>query len=120
MIKQIIKTVHAADGIITNPALKNPTTVANSTAYVNSVIQTIVSIFLFVGVLYFLWHFIMSAYHMISSQGDPDKWKKAQQGILHAATGIIIVFAIFAVLKFVGGIFGISDLKNLTLSWPTL
>ena len=106
---------------INNPVIPNSANiVAQPGTYVNSVIQSIISIFLVVAVLYFIWHFIMYAYHMIASQGNPDKWKEAQQAILYAFIGLILVFAIFAVLKFVGIVFGIPDLQNLRLTWPSL
>lgn len=114
----LIKPVHAA---IFNPAIKNGDKIATQPdKYVNNVIQSIITIFLIVGLFYFIWHFIMSAYHMISSQGDPEKWKAAQKSILHALIGIFLVFAIFAVLKFIGSVLNIQGLSNLKIGWPTL
>jgi hypothetical protein len=106
---------------INNPVLPNSDgIVANPSGYVNNVIQSIISIFLIVAVLYFIWHFVMYAYHMIASQGNPDKWKQAQNSILYAFIGLLLVFAIFAILKFIGVVFGIPNLQNLQLTWPSL
>lgn len=114
---QLIKPLFA----INNPLLRDSSTIAEDPkTYVNGVLQTIISLFLLVGVIYFTWHFIMSAYHMISSNGDPKKWEEAQKSILYAFVGLILVFSIFAILKFVGFIFGIDSLVLLKLEWPSL
>lgn len=114
----IIKPIHAA---IRNPILNNSDSISGDpTNYVNNVIQSIFTIFLIVAVIYFIWHFIMSAYRMISSNGDPKKWEESQKGILYSAVGVILAFSVFAVLKFAGALFGISALENLQLIWPSL
>ena len=106
---------------ITNPVLENSQTIATDpNTYINKVIQTIISIFLIVATIYFVWHLVMAAYHFISSNGDPKKYEQAQHGILYAFVGLIVIFSIFAILKFVGTIFGISSLETLTLTWPSL
>lgn len=105
---------------ITNPVLNDPSIGANPEVYVNNIIQAIISIFLLVAVIYFIWHFVMSAYHMISSNGDPKKWEEAQKSILYAFVGLILVFSIFAILKFVGIVFGIDSLQQLQLTWPRI
>ncbi len=106
---------------INNPAIPNSSNIISQPAtYVNSVIQSLISIFLIVAVLYFIWHFIMYAYHLISSQGNPEKWKEAQHAILYAFIGLLLVFIIFALLKFIGLLFGIPNLENLRLTWPSL
>lgn len=113
-----IKSVYAQ---IENPILTNSSEIAsNPTGYVNGAIQAIISIFLLVAVIYFIWHFVMSAYHMIASNGDPKKWEEAQKSILYAFVGLVLVFSIFAILKFVGIVFGLDSLKQLQLTWPTL
>lgn len=88
--------------------------------YTNSVIQTIMTIFITIGIIYFIWHVVMSAYHMISSQGDPKKWEQAQKSLLYSIVGIIVVLSIFTILKFVGIVFGIDALSTLTITWPTI
>ena len=113
----LVKPVFAQ---INNPVLNDPAIGASPEVYVNNVIQAIISIFLLVAVIYFIWHFVMSAYHMISSNGDPKKWEEAQKGILYAGVGIVLVFSLFAVLKFVGTVTGVQGLKDLTITWPSL
>ena len=118
----LIKSLYAICNPLVEPDCQNGSSsiAADPITYVNTVIQTIISLFLIVGVIYFIWHFIMSAYHMISSNGDPKKWEEAQKSILYSFVGIFAVFSIFAILKFVGIIFGIESLALLTLEWPSL
>jgi succinate dehydrogenase hydrophobic anchor subunit len=114
----LIKPVYAS---ITNPLLSNSGNIAsNPQGYINQVLQTVFSIFFIVGVIYFIWHIVMAAYHMISSQGEPEKWKLAQGAIIHAVVGLVIVFSIFAILKFAGTVLGIQGLQSLQLLWPSL
>lgn len=106
---------------ISNPLLKNSATATdNPTIYFNNVIQTIISLLLLTTVLYFLWHLVMGAFHMISSQGDPKKFEEARSSIAYAGIGLVIVFSIFAILKFIGTVFGIPGLDTLQISWPSL
>lgn len=106
---------------ICNPALQNcEANVSNPTAYFNNIIQGVFSIFFIVGILYFIWHFVMAGYHFISSNGDEKKIVTAKNEILYALIGLIIIFTIFALLKFIGYILGIKDLDTLIIPWPTL
>ena len=89
----------------------------NPQAYSNQIIQTIIDIFLIVGVVYFIWHFIMAGYHYMASQGDAKKIEESKHEITYAFVGLAVVFSVFAVLKFVGTVFGI----NITnINWPSL
>ena len=59
-MSNLIKPIFAQ---INNPVLPNSGSIVSSpSTYVNSVIQSVISIFLIVAVLYFVWHFIMYAY----------------------------------------------------------
>jgi len=107
--------------MISNPLLKNGLQqVENPTAYTNSVIQTVFSIFFIVAIVYFVWHFIMAGYHLISTEGDPKKLETAKNQITYALLGIIVIFSVFAILKFVGTILGIQGLEGLQITLPTL
>ena len=106
---------------ITNPVLKNSSNISsNPIAYTNSVIQTVFSIFFIFGLIYFVYHIVLAGTKMISSQGDPKKYEEAQHSLIYAFIGIAIIFSIFALLKVVGHIFGITGLDTLTISWPSL
>jgi Type IV secretion system pilin len=113
----IIKPVYAK---ITNPVLVKQNIGDDPKAYINSALQTVISIFFIFGLIYFIYHFIISGYHMISSQGDPKKYEEAQHALLYSLLGIGIIFSVFAILKVVGTIFGIEGLGQLEITWPTL
>ena len=118
MIFKLVKPVFAK---ITNTAIDNSEKISsNPESYVNTVIQSVITIFLIVGVVYFIWHLVMSAYRIIASNGDPKKYEEAQKGIINSFVGIFICFSIFGILKFVGTVFGISGLESLKLAWPSL
>lgn len=107
--------------MITNPLLPNSSTIASSPkTYFNNVIQAVVSIFMFVAAIYFFWHFLFAGYHLIASQGDPKKIESAKNELTHSLLGLGVVFSVFAILSFVGTVFGIPGLKELKITWPTI
>ena len=107
--------------MILNPILKNGYEQANSPElYTNNVIQTVFSIFFIVGVIYFIWHVIMAGYHLIATDGDQKKFATAKDNITYALLGFVVIFSVFAILKFVGTVTGIEGLENLQILWPSL
>jgi len=107
--------------MIKNPLLKNGAQqVDNPILYTNNVLQTVFSIFFIVAVIYFMWHFIMAGYHLISTEGDPKKLTTAKDQLTFALLGIVVIFSVFAILKFIGLITGITGLENLQIIWPSL
>lgn len=107
--------------MITNPLLNNPESqVVDPQAYTNNVIQSVFSIFFIVAVIYFIWNIIMAGYHLISTEGDPKKLETARNQATYAILGIAVVFMVFAIMKFIGAVTGISGLENLEITWPTL
>lgn len=107
-------------GQITNPVLPSTADIGNGQTYFNSVLQTIIEILLLFGVFYFVVHFILAGYHMISSMGDPKKYEESQHALLYSLMGIAIVFLVFAILKIIGTIFGLEGLERLEINWPGL
>lgn len=122
---KLIKYIYA----VCNPILE-PNCVSNSAVeseiannpitYTNNVIQTIITLFLIVGSIYFIWHVVMSAYHMISSQGDPKKWEEAQKSLIYSIIGVVVIFSIFLILRLIGMVFGIPSLSTLQIKWPSI
>jgi hypothetical protein len=115
-----MKLINPVLAQITNPVLKNQNVTSDSNSYVNGIIQTFISLLIIVGVLYFVINFILAGYHMISSQGDPKKFEEAQKSLIYSLLGITLVFIIFAILKIIGHVFGITGLDNLMITWPSL
>lgn len=122
---QFIKSIYAVCNPILEPDCINgeimESNIANNPiTYTNNIIQAVFNIFFIVGTIYFIWHVVLSAYHMISSQGDPKKWEEAQKSLTYAVVGVVTVFSIFLILKFVGIVFGIEGLSTLQIKWPTI
>ncbi len=104
---------------IQNPALVNPGNQANPD-YVSNVVQNVFSIFMIVGLIYFVWHFLFAGYHFIAAQGDEKQYQQAKSEITYAAVGLIVVFIVFAMLKMIGYMLGIQGLDSLQFSLPSL
>ena len=116
-----MKLIKPVQAIIENPTLKNSTVIqGDPQKYVNDVIQTLISILFIFGLIYFIVHFVLAGFHMISSQGDPKKYEEAQKALLYSLMGIAIIFSIFAILKVIGTIFGIDGLGQLKVNFPSL
>jgi hypothetical protein len=116
----LIKPIQA---IVKNPVLNDKAISdinRDPQVYMNGAIQTVISVFFIFGLVYFVYHFILAGYHMISSQGDPKKYEESQKALLYSLFGIIIIFSIFAILKLLGTLFGIEGLGQLKINWPTL
>ncbi|HEX8923406.1 MAG TPA: hypothetical protein VF828_01590 [Patescibacteria group bacterium] len=108
---------------IHNPVINNPLTQVNDPkGYTNNVLSTVFTIFFIVGIVYFVWHFVMAGYHWIASEGDVKKIEVAKNEFTYAILGLGVVFVTFAVLKFVGTIVGIPGLTGnvISIPWPTL
>jgi len=106
--------------VICNPVLKNCVSSTNPTQYTNNVLSAVISLFFIVGIIYFFWHLIFAGYHLIGSDGDPKKIETAKNELTYSVLGLIVIFSIFAILKFVGVVLGIQGLKSLSIKWPTL
>jgi len=106
--------------VICNPVLKNCVSSTNPTQYTNNVLSAVISLFFIVGIIYFMWHIVFAGYHFIGTEGDPKKYETAKNELTYSVLGLIVIFPIFAILKFVGVVLGISGLENLTITWPKL
>lgn len=116
----LVTQAKPALAVICNPVLKDCTPSTAPKAYVNSVISNIISIFFIVGVLYFIWHIVFAGYHLIGAQGDTKNFESAKNELTYSFMGLIVMFAVFAILKIVGTVFGITGLDTLQIVWPTL
>lgn len=121
LVTSLLFLASPAHAVITNPVLKNATTPStNPKAYFNSVFSAVISIFFLVAIIYYVWHIVFAGYHLIASEGDPKRWDTGKNEMVYATVGLIVVFSIFAILKFVGAVVGIPGLESLTIAWPTL
>ena len=101
--------------MITNPLLPEST---NSVTSFSTVISGVITVFLILAVLYFLFFFISGSLVYISSGADDKKVQMAKSQITNAIVGLVIIFLVFAILQLLGTFFGIKDIFSLNL--PTL
>ena len=115
-----MKLIHPIYAIIKNPILPDDVHVDDPQLYFNNVLQTVLTIFFIVATLYFIWHVVMAGYRLMDARGDAKKLEESQTDLTNAFIGIGIIFSIFAILKFVGTIFGLTGLQQLQIPWPDL
>ncbi len=74
---------------------------------------------LIIGVLIFFFIIVIGAIQWISSGGDKNALEGARSKITNAIVGIVVLFAVFAVLRLVGDFLGITiltlDIGSLTI-----
>ncbi len=116
-----LQLIHPAYAVITNPVLPISQMSANAPqAATNAIIQTIFSLFFIIAVLYFFYFIFLAGFHWIDSEGDPKKIDNARNQFLYGIVGITVIFSVFAILKVIGIVFGITGLDTLQLTWPKL
>ena len=101
--------------MIGNPVL-NQTGSVNGLAYFQKFIPAAIDLALVVGVLFFFVNFILGAIQWISSGGDKQALEGARSKITSAIIGIVIMFALFAVVSLISYFFGGLSLINPTIS----
>jgi len=106
--------------MITNPVL--PTSVVGSSGnsgvtFLQKAIPAAITLGLITGVLVFFFMLITGAIQWISSGGDKQAVEAARGKVANAIIGLIILFAIFAIIQLLNTFFG---LKLFELTLPTL
>jgi NADH:ubiquinone oxidoreductase subunit 6 (subunit J) len=94
---------------ITNPAVPNLES-HSGVSFIESLLRALVSIGFIVGGVVFLFIFLMGAIQWISSGSDKSAQEQARGRLTSALVGIIILFALYAIIKVVEYFFGISIL----------
>lgn len=107
-----------AQGSITNPVLpsslgENPDPVS----YLQELFPRIVTLILIIGSLVFFFYLIIGAIQWTSSGGDKQAVESARGKITNALLGMVILFAVFAIIKILEGFF---NTKILTLDIGSL
>ncbi len=106
--------------MIENPALRSGLRGITGEQFFNKAIPTIVTLLLTCGVFAFLLFFVLGALRWIAAKGDSNELKAAHDQVMNALIGICVMFALFAFLKAVGKITGITGLEDLRLVIPEI
>ncbi len=93
--------------------LKSPDSTQAADIFRENIIGGIVGIFITVAVIFFLIQFLLGGIAWIVSGGDENRVKAARDKLQNALIGLVVVFSIFAIIKLIGYVFGITELENL-------
>lgn len=100
-----------AQGSIINPVL--PPTLGqdpDSIGFLQKFLPLVVTLILIVGAIIFFFNLVVGAIQWISSGGDKEAVGKARSRITSALVGLVILFAIFAIIQVVENFFHIQIL----------
>ncbi len=95
---------------ITNPALRETLQRKSGLEFFQDLVPNLVGLAFVVGALVFFFIMIIGAIQWITSGGDKTALEGARGKITNALVGIVILFALFALLKVLEDFFGINIL----------
>ncbi len=75
-------------------------------------VSNIIAIMMVVAGFIFIFQFLIGGYTWLTSSGDKGKLEKAQQTLLQAIIGLVIVLAGYAIISLVAKILGVDILLN--------
>lgn len=111
---------------IDNPIAKNlsPKTGSQGVQLFGSLLQSIIGILLTLGAIAFFFYFILGAIRWILSGGDKGQVENARNQITHAVVGLLILFALFAIITLIETVFDVCilfiDLGPLQVANPSV
>ena len=103
-----------------NPVLEPSIRNLKGVAFFNRALPFFIHWLILIGFFTFLIYFILGGLKFITSKGDKTKIEEAQQQLTNGFIGMIIVFSVFAVIKLLGSVLGISGLQDLQIVLPQL
>lgn len=98
---------HLAQQGLTNPAL-GPDWVINGVAYTQQLLKAIIAAAMVLAGVVFIFMIIINGIKYISAGGDKGKIESAQKGLTNAVIGLIIVFALYAIVSTISCFFGLN------------
>ena len=99
---------------ITNPVIpysKGGSQANIGLTFIKSSIPKFIGLGIVVGALIFFFVMLIGAIQWIASGGDKAAIESARGKIVNAIVGIVILFCLFVLLKFIGDFFGFSILE---------
>ncbi len=95
---------------IGNPLLPDNLQNLSGAEFVSELISTGVTLILVIGAILFFIMLLAGGLGWILSGGDKGSVETARNRITHALVGLVLLFSVFAIIKVVEAIFGISIL----------
>ncbi len=75
-------------------------------------ISNVIGIMVMVAGVWFIIQFLLGGFSWLSSGGDKGKLEKAQQTLLHAVIGLVIVLSAYALISLISAVLGVDLLLN--------
>lgn len=75
------------------------------------IISNVIGFLTILASLFFIFYFLTAVFQIIGAGGDASKVASAQQKILHAVIGLIILVAAYAIIGLIGSIVGLNLLE---------
>jgi len=101
---------HSINNPLLNKSLQDIVANRSPVEFFNIILPNFITLALIIGVVVFLFIILIGAIQWISSCGDKNALEGAKSKITNAFIGIVILFAVFAVLKIIESFFGITIL----------
>jgi hypothetical protein len=98
-------------GDITNPALKGSLQQKSGTGFFQTLLPNLLTLGLVVASIITFFILLTGGIKWITSGGDKEKLDQARGTITSAIIGLVIVFALWAILQLLGNVFGINLLR---------
>ena len=102
---------------IRNPILPTPLSQLSGVAFLQKGLSSAISLGLIIGIVVFIFIFLIGAVQWITAGGDKASLESAQKTITNALIGLAILLSIFAIISAIEFFFGISITR---LNLPTL
>lgn len=96
------------DRDIHNPALDMGIRYYGGEEFVASLLSNLITLGFIIGVVITLFIFLIGAVKWITSGEDREQTAKARQTITNGAIGLVVLFLIYAILKFIAYFFGLE------------
>ena len=94
---------------IENPSIPNKYGAGSDFAgNVSGILGATISFILAAGGIAFVLMFMIGGFQWITSGGDKDAITRARSRIMHAVVGLVILFAVYAILKLLGQVLGVN------------
>jgi len=100
-----------AEGSITNPVVGSLGQNPDAVGFLQRALPVAITIILVVGAVVFFFMLITGAIKWISSGGDKQALESAKGTITSAIIGLVILFAVFAIIRLIQLVFGITILS---------
>jgi len=102
--------ISAANNSITNPVINTSLQGKTGIGFFGLLLPNLFTLALIIGSIIFVFVMIMGAVQWISSGGDKQALEGAKSKISNAFVGLVIMLAIFAIIKVLENFFGIHIL----------